>query len=494
MHLQAKPLTPGLQWLARCAIGILFLLSLALRLSLYHVITNDYTFFLSNWYDFIQTHGGFAALKYNFSNYNPPYLYLLALAVYTPIPKLAAIKTISVIFDVVLALFTYLILGLRYKRSFAAIIGALVIVFAPTIFINSAAWGQCDAIYTAFCLGSLYFLLKERPAWACVFFALAISFKLQAIFFLPVLLIAALPTRADLSRLWNRFAGGRGHDKSVPAVENKTRRKLPLQYLVLIPLIFFLMLTPALMAGASLQSVLATYPGQVSTGGAGGGGPANAGGPGRFQGGPPGPSAGRGPGGFNGGKPGQFNGRRPGSNNGGRQGQFRGGGPGPNNGGGNFSSSSLTLNAPSFYQWLPANAPQYWKWVGILLAGAFVVLIGALLLASKQQLTPAILLKVTLVFALAIPFLLPEMHERYFYLADVVSIIYAFYFPRFFFIPIIQQLCSLFSYAPFLLHTQIVNLAYVACAILLITIITLSDLVLTLYPRNQKKKIVMNIN
>src|SRR5947209_2652752 len=144
-------------------------------------------------------------------------------------------------------------------------------------------------------------------------------------------------------------------------------------------------------------------------------------------------------------------------------GQFNGGGPG----GGGFSSSSFTLNAPSFYQWLPASAPEYWKWIGILLAAMFIVLVGVLIMKSKKQLTPAILLKVALVFALAIPFLLPEMHERYFYLADVISIIYAFYFPRFFFIPIIQQLCSLFSYAPFLLHTQIANLAYVACAILL---------------------------
>jgi Gpi18-like mannosyltransferase len=192
MHLQAKPLTPGIQKLARCAIGILFLLAIALRISLYHIETSDYSVFLSRWYDFIQTHGGFAALKYNFSNYNPPYLYLLALAAYTPIPKLVAIKTISVVFDAVLALFAYLILDLRYKHSLVPLIGALVVVFAPTIFINSAAWGQCDAIYTAFCLGSLYFLLKGRPAWACVFFALAISFKLQAIFFLPVLLMLLL--------------------------------------------------------------------------------------------------------------------------------------------------------------------------------------------------------------------------------------------------------------------------------------------------------------
>jgi Gpi18-like mannosyltransferase len=35
----------------------------------------------------------------------------------------------------------------------------------------------------------LIFHFKERPAWACIFFGLAISFKLQAIFFLPVLFI-----------------------------------------------------------------------------------------------------------------------------------------------------------------------------------------------------------------------------------------------------------------------------------------------------------------
>lgn len=415
---------PSLHILARCALGTLFLLAIALRVSLYHVETSDYTVFLSQWYDFIQSHGGLAALKYNFSNYNTPYLYLLALATYIPIPKLVAIKTISVVFDGVLALFAYLILSLRYRRSYAAVIGALVIIFAPVIFITSAAWGQSDAIYTAFCLGSLYFLLKERPAWACIFFSLALSFKLQAIFFLPVLLMLLL------------------------------RRKLPLKYLALIPAIFLLMLAPAFIAGRNAWSLLTIYAGQIASGGVGGTGQFNTEGVGRLNGAGPG--------------------------------QFNAGGPG----GGGFSSSSLTLNAPSFYQWLPANAPEYWKWVGILLAAMVVVLVGVLLVKSKKQLTPAILLKVTLVFALAIPFLLPEMHERYFYLADVVSIIYAFYFPRYFYIAVIIQLCSLLSYTPYFLNTQIVNLAYVAYAVLVITLITLADLVLTLYPNIRKRAAV----
>src|SRR6266568_5503452 len=246
----------------------------------------------------------------------------------------------------------------------------LVILFAPTIVINSAAWGQSDAIYTAFCLGSLYFLFKERPAWACVFFGLAFSFKLQAIFFLPVLLVLLL------------------------------RNKLPIKYLALIPGVFLLMLAPAFLAGRDAWSLLTIYVGQITSAGVGGG---------TVQ--------------FNGRGSGQFNGGGIGPFNGNGIGRFNGVGPG----GGGFSSSSLTLNAPSFYQWLPASAPEYWKWVGILLAAMFIVLVGVLILKSKKQLTSAIILKVALVFALAIPFLLPEMHERYFYLADVISIIYAFY-------------------------------------------------------------------
>ena len=91
-----------------CILLSLLLLSLILRLSLYNIQTFDYATFFEPDYDFIRIHGGFAAFKYNFSDYNPPYLYLLALITYTPLPKLAAIKLISTIFDVLLALFTYL--------------------------------------------------------------------------------------------------------------------------------------------------------------------------------------------------------------------------------------------------------------------------------------------------------------------------------------------------------------------------------------------------
>jgi Gpi18-like mannosyltransferase len=390
-----------------CAFGLLFLLALVLRLLLYKSINYDYVYYISPWYDHIKSNGGFAALKDNFYNYNPPYLYLIALVTYLPIPEMLALKGISIVFDFVLAFFTYLIIHLKYKRSTAACIGALVLLFAPTIVLNSAVWGQCDAIYTAFCLGCLFFLLKDRGGWACAFFSLAISFKLQAIFVLPVLLIVL--------------------------IKRKTALKDYLKYLLLILAIFFVLLIPTLIAGRSLGSILSVYPAQIATGGVGTDIP---------------------------------------------------GAPVVNasQAANVFLPTNLTYDAPSFYQWLPVAPGMYWMYAGILLAGLMVLLVSILVWTSKIALTPAIIVKIAFVLVLAIPFLLPRMHERYFYVADVVSIIYAFYTPRFYYIAIMVQICSFSSYVPFLYHVLLFDLRVIAGVVLVVVLITLADLVVTLFP------------
>ncbi len=362
----------------------LFLLSIVLRISLYKVLYLDYTGCLHPWYDYIKGHGGFAAFKDNFADYNVSYLYLLAFATYIPVDPLVSIKSISVFFDLVLALFTYLILRLKYQRSCVPILGAIVILFTPTIFINSAAWGQCDAIYTAWCLASLYCLLSKRPAWACVFFGLAISFKLQAIFFLPVLLVLFLT------------------------------KKLPFRYLILIPVVLLALLLPARLEGRDIWSLLNIYVEQTKE----------------------------------------------------------------------FAGWPLAITVPTFYQWIPAQKPEDWIPMGEILATAMVALISFMTVRSRRPITPEVILKLALTFAVAIPFFLPKMHERYFYLTDVISIIYAFYFPRYFYMAIIQQLCSFMSIMPALLAqgNTTINLGYVAFAVLFLIVVAVTDLVKTLFP------------
>ena len=63
-----------------------------------------------------------------------------------------------------------------------------------------------------------------------------------------------------------------------------------------------------------------------------------------------------------------------------------------------------------------------------------------------------LLIKAAYLFALMLPFLLPRMHERYFYPADVFSVLY-FYSadtPQKRVIPLITVFCSFFSSCRFL--------------------------------------------
>ena len=64
-----------------------------------------------------------------------------------------------------------------------------VLLVLPNVFINSSVWAQCDFSYTAFIMLSVYFLVKDKFRWAVIAFGIAFCFKLQAVFFLPVLLV-----------------------------------------------------------------------------------------------------------------------------------------------------------------------------------------------------------------------------------------------------------------------------------------------------------------
>lgn len=189
----------------RHVIGMLIIslavLALALRVNFIHYQSHDYTVFLSPWYDFLASHG-IHSFKYNFSNYNVPYLYLLYASTFLPVSKIIAIKLISILFDLVLAIAIYLIVHhFKPKEIFIPLSAACISLFLPTVFMNSSLWGQCDSIYTSLLLFSFYFLISNKPIYSWVFWGLAFSFKLQAIFLLPLLVIFYL--RGKSVRIWH---------------------------------------------------------------------------------------------------------------------------------------------------------------------------------------------------------------------------------------------------------------------------------------------------
>ncbi|MFF1609309.1 glycosyltransferase 87 family protein [Amycolatopsis sp. NPDC058278] len=215
--------------------ALLVLLAFGVRLALFRYETADYTAFYRRWYDFVVDQGGIGALKYEFSDLNAPYRYFMVLLPHLPVPSpLAGIKAFSVLFDLVTAFFVYRIVALKYPSHWIAAAAAFIVFMLPTVVINSAMWAQGDAIYTAFSLGAVYFLLRKRPWWACVFFGLALAFKLQAIFLFPLLLVMVLLGR------------------------------VPWRALVAIPAVYLVLDVPALLAGASPAKLLTVYLNQTS--------------------------------------------------------------------------------------------------------------------------------------------------------------------------------------------------------------------------------------
>jgi len=77
------------------------------------------------------------------------------------------------------------------------------------------------------------------------------------------------------------------------------------------------------------------------------------------------------------------------------------------------------------------------------------------------------LVSAALLSALFPPFLLPGVHERYFFAADALSVVYAFYDPRRWFVAVLIQFASVFSYYPYLFGREPVPRVLLAAAMVL---------------------------
>lgn len=165
-----------------------------IRLSLFGIESNDYKNCLLPWFEQLKHDGGFNGLSTNISNYNIPYITLMSLMTYIPISPLYQIKLLSIIFDYGTAILGYNIVNKfsTDNNSVKGVITYILLLSAPTVILNSAAWGQCDSIYTFFIIFSLYNLLKKHFHIAFILLGCAFSFKLQFMFIVPLFGIYAL--------------------------------------------------------------------------------------------------------------------------------------------------------------------------------------------------------------------------------------------------------------------------------------------------------------
>ncbi len=124
---------------------------------------------------------------------------------------------------------------------------------------------------------------------------------------------------------------------------------------------------------------------------------------------------------------------------------------------------SLTLGATNLYQWLP---DRYFKLLfpaGLALAA--VAAMGFVWFVWRRQpagLSDEALLSAALVSLVLMPYVLPAMHERYFFPADVLGVAFAFWFPRHWPIALLIQFASFFTYLPYLFNQEPVPRPFLA--------------------------------
>jgi len=101
------------------------------------------------------------------------------------------IKLLPTIFDTATVLLIFAFVRKRFDFR-AALVTAALYAFNPAVTLDSAVWGQIDAVYTFFLLLSLMLLLKSKPKLSAVVFTIGLLTKPQSIALAPLLIFLIL--------------------------------------------------------------------------------------------------------------------------------------------------------------------------------------------------------------------------------------------------------------------------------------------------------------
>lgn len=290
-----------------------------------------------------------------YANYPSFYYFIIALFSYLPISDIAVIKLISGIFDFIMALgVLFTIKHLSKNNLLLMVLGYTLALFLPTVFINSALWGQSDTVFAGMGVWFIYFLMKDKKWLAMIFIGLGLSIKLHMFFILPIVGILFL------------------------------RRKFNLLYLLIPPVVIFLTFIPSYFFGAPFKMPFDLLLGVSGTYSA------------------------------------------------------------PNMNSGSMYAFFQNLNSTA--KWV--NAVQLF---GVPFAFLILIIFTYVFYEREIEINNESLLALGTLFSFLSPFLLPHMHERYFFMGDIFIVLYVLHNPRRFWLIFISQAASIIAYANFIL-------------------------------------------
>lgn len=390
------------EWPTFLFVAMLVAVALYMRMAVMDVRTADYMNFLVEW---VQTfrEQGFSAITQDVGDYNLPYMYILAMIAKVPVHDLYIVKLVSILFDLLLALLMMGMVG-RFLNKRYEVLTLSIVLLIPTVWFNGAYWAQCDAIYVFFTIACLYAMLADRPVLSVAMLTVAFSFKLQTIFFFPMVLFGLY------------------------------FKKYKIRHALVFPVVYLLMILPALLMGRSLISTLMIYLNQAS----------------------------------------QYNSRL------------------------TYNAPNIYQLFPdvevgytnewNLLKYIPGTESTDLDWMYTLdmmrgisqalipFAAVIVVAVIYYLFQNRKYLDYSMVWMLVLLSTLLLPMILPKMHERYFALADMFAILYGLRYRKRFYVPVLVISSSFFSYYPFLFRFKHIDTRLVALLMIAATLIVLWDL------------------
>jgi Gpi18-like mannosyltransferase len=115
------------------------------------------------------------------------------------------------------------------------------------------------------------------------------------------------------------------------------------------------------------------------------------------------------------------------------------------------------MNAPNLYSLLQIEWNSWYLhilWIGLATTAVITMSWIYTTWQAKVKMNEKYIILIAFISVALIPFLLPKMHDRYFYPADVFAIILAFYWPSLWFIPILSQISSSAAISIFLFNAD----------------------------------------
>ena len=153
--------------------------------------------------------------------------------------------------------------------------------------------------------------------------------------------------------------------------------------------------------------------------------------------------------------------------------------------------SGLNYNSPSvfaFFWRIPEKDQTLAAGFGIGAAFLFLANMLGVAWINRKKLSDQAVLSMALLFAIGIPFLLPHMHDRYFYAADILSLVMAFAFPIFSPVALLVQFASLLGYHAYLKMRYLLYMDRGSVALIVALILALSCFVQGVTAQAKKKR------